>query len=556
MHRLFLNNVMSASDEIMMMIIPQINTTTTLLNGRKTRLIKLLLEAAQKRNVKVRILVTVHTSIDTILKKINGKQNIDIKFIEPPSTKEAVRERAKETTTKSSILLLIVDRATAIVIEANETQNASSSSYSSSTPRSASISDTTIESYALCTSKADVLSHVTAFETLWKQSEGYEKIKDHGKMQEEFLNVAAHELRTPIQPIIFMADMLSSKIEDPEQRELLDVISRNAKKLQQLADDILDVTRIESNSLTLNKERFNLNDLVYDIVQDCKNNIIKEEGREERKEVEDVYSRKLLLAQPDNDDIFIVDADKSRLAQVISNLISNSLKFTSKGAITVSLHDKRIDGKGEDNIQQVEVRVTDSGTGIDPEILPRLFTKFASRSYKGTGLGLFISKSIVEAHGGRIWAKNNSDGKKGCTFYLVLPIIKEQNLRSNIKTISKKNKIFLVDNDISFTSKLKFVLEDKNQYGVDTYNDPLIALDNFISGYYDVAILDIDLPKMSGFDLCQQIRQRDRKVKVCFLTEGGGTHYKAFRELYGISDTEQFLSKKELEKGNFSVLLK
>jgi signal transduction histidine kinase len=160
--------------------------------------------------------------------------------------------------------------------------------------------------------------------------------------------------------------------------------NKNAQKLQQLSEDILDVARIESQSLTLNKERFNLNDLVYDIVQDCKNNILKKDEE---------------LHQLDND-IFLVEADKSRLAQVISNLLDNSLKFTSKGTITVSLQKRANttvsggDGDGGNNRKAVEVRVEDTGIGINPNIPPRLFTKFTSKSFKGTGLGLFISKSI------------------------------------------------------------------------------------------------------------------------------------------------------------------
>ena len=113
-------------------------------------------------------------------------------------------------------------------------------------------------------------------------------------------------------------------------------------------------------------------------------------------------------------DITFVNADKARIIQVLSNLLGNALKFTKEGNIIINI--KKIN---ED--QQVMVTIKDSGTGIDPEILPRLFTKFATKSEEGTGLGLFISKSIVEAHGGKMWAENNSNGI-GATFYFTLPL--------------------------------------------------------------------------------------------------------------------------------------
>ena len=117
-------------------------------------------------------------------------------------------------------------------------------------------------------------------------------------------------------------------------------------------------------------------------------------------------------------DIF-VEADKARLAQVISNLLSNAIKFTKEGGGSISVHTEK-----EDN--HILVSVKDTGSGIDSEILPRLFSKFATKSYQGTGLGLFISKGIIEAHGGKVWAKNNADGKKGSTFYFNLPVINQQ----------------------------------------------------------------------------------------------------------------------------------
>jgi signal transduction histidine kinase len=226
-----------------------------------------------------------------------------------------------------------------------------------------------------------------------------EQLKVHDNMQREFINVAAHELRTPIQPILGLSEILRSKIMDEQQRSLVDVISRNAKRLQNLTEDILDVTRIESHSLRLKKGEFNLKDVILICINDLTLN------RHNNKQPDDVK----ISYEPR--DIF-VQADKGRISQVISNLLGNALKFTNDGSISIISEKK--DG-------QVIVRIKDTGTGIDSELFPRLFSKFASKSFSGTGLGLFIAKSIVEAHGGRIWAENNADGK-GATFSFSLPL--------------------------------------------------------------------------------------------------------------------------------------
>ena len=231
-------------------------------------------------------------------------------------------------------------------------------------------------------------------------------------MQKEFINIAAHELRTPIQPILGLSEILRSKIgeDDYEQKELLDTVIRNAKRLQRLADDILDVTKIDSQSLKLNNTQyFNLNDIIINALADYQN------------EEKDNKKRKIkLLYHYDYENIF-VEADKPRITQVISNLLRNALKFTNEGEISISV-------EKDDIGQLILVSVRDTGAGIDPEILSRLFTKFATKSFEGTGLGLYISKSIVEAHGGKIWAQNNPDGN-GATFSFSLPA-KNNNVHS------------------------------------------------------------------------------------------------------------------------------
>jgi signal transduction histidine kinase len=281
--------------------------------------------------------------------------------------------------------------------------------------------DTFDEAIGLSTysnSKAGVLSYVSIFEHLWLQTELYNQIKESSirleqankqlesqdKIQKEFINIAAHELKTPIQPILSLTELLRSQIKDVKQQEILDITVRNAKRLQRLSNDILDVSKIEGKSLELNKEEFKLNDVVINAINDMKL------GRDFLK------NEKITLSYSPDGDI-LIKADKGRISQVISNLLSNAAEFTVEGTILVSIEK---DNFNINNNKTIIVSVKDSGQGIDQSILPRLFTKFASKSHKGTGLGLFISKGIIEAHGGKIWGENNPDGR-GAKFSFSLP---------------------------------------------------------------------------------------------------------------------------------------
>jgi signal transduction histidine kinase len=257
------------------------------------------------------------------------------------------------------------------------------------------------------------------FNSLWNQAELYKRLELQERMEKEFINMAAHEIRTPVQPLLGMSDILMSQFEEEEEeeqqegekknkkeiavtKEEIEMIARNAKRLERLTSDILDVSRIESNTLKLKEERIDLNEKIRIVVNDEKSAIPKE------KELEIIFD------QRESAQLF-VKGDKSRLFEVLTNLIGNAIKFTDSGGTITVTAEKSADKK------EVIVSIKDTGKGIDSEILPRLFTKFVSKSDNGTGLGLYLSKGIIQAHGGRIWAENNKE-RKGATFRFTLPL--------------------------------------------------------------------------------------------------------------------------------------
>lgn len=270
-----------------------------------------------------------------------------------------------------------------------------------------------------------------------------EQLRERDRLQNEFINIAAHEMRTPIQPILGLSEIMREKIlniANQLQREekeevvyeqlqdssgvptrssssfrsslspavekiipMVEIINRNAKRLEKLTNNLLDVTRIEnSNSLDLNKEAFAIDSVIRDCIIDVSQHIGKK-------------NLKFSYMPADYNQQVIIKADKPRIVQVLMNLLDNSINSSQEGIISVTT---TIDPDSN----SITVSVKDTGSGINPDILPRLFSKFATTSEKGTGLGLYISKKIIEAHGGKIWAENNKDGE-GATFAFTLPLL-------------------------------------------------------------------------------------------------------------------------------------
>ena len=342
----------------------------------------LLRNASEKQKVKIRMLLPSSDRSDQLIEETKSNvPNIDIRTI--------------SSSLETKISILIVDNKQCLILELkDDKQNTSHDAVGLATY---SISPTIISSY------------LAIFESFWRQAELFEKMKEVEILEKDFINFAAHELRNPVQPIIGFSELLYSKIENQEHRRLLDEVILNARRLERLARVMLDVTRIENNSLILTKETVDTAKVVKDIVDSYNQNLREKNVVNKSKNLEE-----LMIIQNGVKDLEVT-LDKVRITQVICNILDNALSFSHEGKIKVVLKKEK---RNRQNF--LLVRVKDTGPGIDPEILSKLFTKFASKSDMGTGLGLFISKGIVEAHGGKIWAENNPN--RGATFSFILPI--------------------------------------------------------------------------------------------------------------------------------------
>ena len=372
------NLIKSAKQEVLR-IYPSLNAFR-----RQERIgaMDLFREAIVERSVKVRVLIP---SDEKQIIKIGKDISLPLKL------QRLLDIRSIDKSLQTHMGIIVVDRKDSLIIE---------------------LRDDTKENYydaaglaAYSNSKAIAQSYAAIFESLWKQGELYEQLKAFSMMQKDFINIAAHELRTPIQPILGLSEVVSQKVHG-EERGYMDVIIRNAKRLHRLTEDILDVTKIESQSLRFKNERLNLTEVIMNVLSEYESQVKK--------------TQNVTITSTAKED-FIVEGDKGRLAQVLSNLLNNAIKFTQEGTIVIL-------AKNINNDNATIVSVKDTGIGISTEIFPRLFEKFVtSKSFEGTGLGLYISKRIIEAHGGSIWAENNSDGK-GATFSFTLPIIRNTEL--------------------------------------------------------------------------------------------------------------------------------
>jgi signal transduction histidine kinase len=383
----FLDMIKLAKHEILL-ILPTINA---FLREERIGTFELLKSSILERNVIVRIITPINDQIEALLRNVS----VTLAKALPPELRGKDKKRQgglrvqrsaiqfKEAAV-TTVTILVIDRKVSLAIEKSDDTKPDF-----------------MEAVGLATysnSEPTVVSYVSIFEALWKQAELVNQLEVHDKLQREFINIASHEMKTPTQAILGYSELLET---DPKNNaEIIASLKRNANRLQRLTNDILEVSRIESQTLRLNKEKVNINEKIREIIDDVRNQI---------QNPNDLQINFLEAKHPVH-----LEADKTRLYQVIANLLTNAIKFTNEGTITVS-------ADVNDNNNELIVTVRDSGEGIHSDIIPRLFTKFATKSNTGTGLGLYISKNIIEAHGGRIWAENNQDGK-GANFTFTLPL--------------------------------------------------------------------------------------------------------------------------------------
>ena len=405
---LFINMIKSAKSEILLML-PTINA---FLREERIGVIELLKKSAAEHNVNVRIITPSNDDVEKIL------QNTVSVAVRKEQQENQKKEKGFEVqrsniqfkeTAMTTVTILVVDKRESLVIEKTDDSK-----------------ENFIKAIGLSTysnSEPTVISYLSIFEGLWRQAKLYEELREaneqlqiHDKMQREFINIASHEMKTPTQAILGTSGLLQYYPERVD--ELIEIIQRNAKRLQTLIINILDVTRIESKTLILNKERFNIRDVISSLIEDHKD-------RTKNSNIKLINKN-----NSNNNNPIFVEADKDRIIQVLCNLLSNAIKFTNQGQISINLFEKSDVHHEEDGRKEVIVSVTDTGSGINSEIFTRLFSKFASKSYQGTGLGLFICKSIIQAHGGRIWAENNdvSENKSGATITFSLPAATDINM--------------------------------------------------------------------------------------------------------------------------------
>jgi two-component system, OmpR family, sensor histidine kinase VicK len=360
------------------------------------------LKGAVKHNVKVRVLCAEDDFIKSHLDELRAC---------------GVVIRRIETPTETKFKMLIVDRRASLVVE---TKDDSKSKFS--------------EAVGLATfsnSNATVLPYVTIFESFWRETELYERAREADRVKDEFVNIAAHELRTPIMPIISGAELIRetlTSVRDKLEPAVFDglirdsnLIIRSASKLQKLSEDILQVSRLEAGTFRLNMRMVDVDDLVASAIAD-----IEKKYLGEKTDVKIVYAplhRGGPMSGAKNGGYsqkLEIYCDSQKISQVLINILDNAMKFTRQGEIRVT---SAVDPTGS----EVLISVRDSGTGIDPSIKPKLFEKFSTNSIGGTGLGLYLSKRIIDAHNGRIWATENS-GDRGSTFTFALPVSDYQGL--------------------------------------------------------------------------------------------------------------------------------
>jgi PAS domain S-box-containing protein len=315
------------------------------------------------------------------------------------------------------------------------------------------------------------------------------------RAKDEFLAMISHELRTPLSSIKGWSKLLrEGKMKPEDTGRAYDAIARSTDSLANLIDDLLDFSRIVSGKLQIEVSAIDLTDVIYNTIE-----IVRPSADARSIEIETVI-----------DDTAPVSGDAMRLQQVLWNLLSNSIKFTPKhGKVTVRV--------GREN-SSVQVSVSDTGEGISPEFLPFVFDRFrqadvsGTRRHGGLGLGMSISRRLVELHGGTIMAESEGLGK-GSTFYVRLPVLTVK-AQSTVVSAPDDNaqlpglsdiSVLIVEDDAEARQTLKTILEHAGAQ-VAAAATVTEALDHLAAGPPTIMISDIEMPDGDGYSLIKSVR--------------------------------------------------
>lgn len=366
-----------------------------------------------------------------------------------------------------------------------------------------------------------------------------EKAEEATIAKSRFLANMSDEIKTPLNHIVGMTEMLNAPNLTINQKDNLEIINISVNNLLSIINDILDFSDIETGKLKLFREEFDIYKVIGDIVSQIKN-------KAEEKQLQFIF-------EASKDVPILVIGDSLRFNQILSNILNNAIKFTKQGYINLKV---AVENQNDKNIKLL-FRIKDTGIGISNSVKPKLFQEFTqefsgrTREFGGTGLGLAISKHLTELHGGEIGVE--SEVGKGSEFWFTIVFQKSKQTEIDLKAIGfpnandivKKIKILLAEDNF-ISQKIAKNAITKMGYDVDIANNGLEAFNLYKTNKYDIILMDIQMPEMDGITATKEIRNYEKehnienRIKIIAFT---ANFLKEDLDLYKQSDMDDYISK-------------